>query len=178
MSNMVLPPSASGQMMARDEAMSRISDVPTPAREVWSPWNCPAELLPWLAWAFSVDTWDVTWSEAQKRGAIAASYGVHRRKGTVGAVRRALAGIGLDLELIEWWQETPKGEPYTFKVRVNINQGGVSQSQMTGIIDVVTATKNLRSHFAGVNIGATTSFGIYTAIVVGAGHAITIQAGN
>ena len=35
--------------------------------------NCPADVLPWLGWALSVDDWDQDWSEQQKRSAIAAS---------------------------------------------------------------------------------------------------------
>lgn len=35
-----------------------------------NPQRCPVELLPYLAWAFSVDRWDEHWTEQVKRIAI------------------------------------------------------------------------------------------------------------
>ncbi len=73
-----------------------------PNAHLWNPATCPAALLPWLAWALSVDEWDDTWTEATKRAVVAASVEVHRRKGTVGSIKRALAVAGLgDATLIE-----------------------------------------------------------------------------
>lgn len=67
-----------------------------------SPETCPPELLPWLAWAFSVDLWDAGWSEGAKRDVIDESVAVHRTKGTVGAVKRALAAAGYgDARIVE-----------------------------------------------------------------------------
>jgi hypothetical protein len=56
--------------------------------------------LPWLAWALSVDEWDETWTEAQKRETVAASYAVHSKKGTPYAVRHALEALGYDNVII------------------------------------------------------------------------------
>jgi phage tail P2-like protein len=67
-------------------------DIPNP--HLWNPATCPAALLPWLAWALSVDEWDDAWTEATKRAVIAASVEVHRRKGTVGSIKKALAAAG------------------------------------------------------------------------------------
>jgi len=64
--------------------------VPT----LWHPATCPARLLPWLAWAESVDDWNEEWSEERKRAVIAASRAVHRLKGTPAAIRQALAARG------------------------------------------------------------------------------------
>ncbi|TLP67083.1 phage tail protein I [Parasedimentitalea maritima] len=61
---------------------------------LWDPEICPEDLLPWLAWSFSVDNWDPKWAEEDKRAVIAGSVEVHRRKGTVGAVRQALTAAG------------------------------------------------------------------------------------
>jgi len=68
--------------------------VPVPNATLWTPATCPAALLPWLAWALSVDEWDGTWPEERQRAVIAASVAVHRRKGTRGAVVAALAAAG------------------------------------------------------------------------------------
>lgn len=77
----------------------------------------PAEHLPARAWGRSVDVWDPVWPEAIKRAVIVAAPQVHERKGTVYAVKTALAALGVDAAVIEWWQEVPKAAPYTFTVK-------------------------------------------------------------
>lgn len=88
----LFPPNATAQERAISEAIDRT--VPVVVREVWNPDTCPSDLLPWLAWAFSVDEWDSGWSDEVKRAAIAASVSIHRKKGTLWAVRTALENIG------------------------------------------------------------------------------------
>ena len=64
--------------------------------------TCPPHLLGWLAWAFSVDVWDEDWADHTKRRVIKRALLVHRVKGTLGAVRNALAAAGYgDAEVIE-----------------------------------------------------------------------------
>jgi phage tail P2-like protein len=98
----LLPPNATPVERGFEAAGARITALPVPVRDTWNPATCPATLLPWLAWALSVDNWDPTWTEGQQRAVIAASVAVHRRKGTVAAVREALAAAGYgDASLIE-----------------------------------------------------------------------------
>ena len=82
-------------------------------RQVWDPWACPAKLLPWLAWALSVDYWEDDWTEKEKRAVIAASIEVHRRKGTPAAMHRVVENLGFGFALVEWWELTPEGTPGT-----------------------------------------------------------------
>jgi phage tail P2-like protein len=98
----LLPANASRAERALATAVARISDVPMPHGDVWNPTTCPAALLPWLAWALSVDDWDEDWPEAVKRDVIRRSAEVHRLKGTRAGVRLALdaAGYG-DAEIVE-----------------------------------------------------------------------------
>jgi phage tail P2-like protein len=175
MSDVLLPANATEAERAMEQATARIGNVPVPARYMWSPQNCPVALLPWLAWAFSVDTWDPLWTEAQKRAAIAASYGVHRQKGTVGAVRSALAALGMNLDIVEWWEETPKGVPYTFRVSINVDQGSATQEQIIKLLEVVNSSKNLRSHMLGVDVQVNTGADLVFAGVTMIGNEINIQ---
>ena len=89
---------------------------------IWSPFECPAALLPWLAWSVSVDVWDTGWPEEVQRAAIAASPQVHRLKGTRGAVERALAALGIKTTIVEWWQQTPPARRGTFEVTAFITK--------------------------------------------------------
>jgi phage tail P2-like protein len=123
-----------------------VSEVPVPIASLWRPQDCPPEHLPWLAWAFSVDVWSPAWTDQQKRDAIGASYAVHRHKGTVGAMRTALAAIGYAIEMREWFQESPPGLPYTFGVIVDVGDDG-TDGQLFGDVEAVAlAAKNARSH--------------------------------
>ena len=98
------------------EASIRPNIGPDAIRQVWNAWRCPAKLLPWLAWALSVDYWDDEWTEKEKRAVIAASIDVHRRKGTVSAMRRAVEALGFSFQIVEWWETTPRGTPGTAEV--------------------------------------------------------------
>ena len=151
----LLPPSATHAEVAISRATARLADVPPMCRQMWDPATCPPSHLPWLAWAFSVDEWDSGWTDTQKRAVINASYTVHRHKGTVGAVRRALAALGYDTELSEWFQWLPQGEPYTFGVMGEIGDAGLPPTMYDDIERVALATKNVRSHLAWIRLRAT-----------------------
>lgn len=148
MTNQLLPPNSTLQELAAEQAMARIANVPVLVREVWNPDTCPSQALPWLAWAFSVDNWDDSWSDAQKRQAIKDSFLVHRRKGTAGSMKKALAALGFETQVYEWFQED--GEPYTFRVDANVFDESVSDEMLTRVQGIVAETKNLRSHVSDV----------------------------
>ncbi len=98
----LLPPNANEQERAIEAATARLGEVPVPLADLWNPERCPVSWLPWLAWALSVDEWDSAWSEQTKRDVIATSVDVHRHKGTVGALRKALVAIGYThVEILE-----------------------------------------------------------------------------
>lgn len=141
----LLPPSATLAERALEGAVSRLSSVPVPVGQVWDPATCPAGVLPWLAWALSVDDWDASWSEAQKRAAIAASIQVHRRKGTVGAVRRALQALGYEVEIDE-----NTGTAYTFGVLVDTAALNLSEADYERAERAALVAKNVRSHLASM----------------------------
>lgn len=104
MTETLLPSNATAQEIALDLATSRVGDVGAPLRPLWDPETCPAALLPWLAWALSVDEWEPEWPEDRKRQVIAASVEVHRKKGTRAAVRQAVAAAGYgDAQIVEFF---------------------------------------------------------------------------
>lgn len=155
MSEDLLPPNATAQERALALATARFTAVPVVVREVSTPHDAPSEILPWLAWAFSVDDWFADWNDSQKRQAIARSVSVHRYKGTIGALREALLALGLEVRVIEWYQMEPPGEPYTFDLEIDARQFEVTRDNLLKMLQVVDVTKNLRSHLIGVVPGAT-----------------------
>ena len=102
--------------------LARIALVdPTVIVKIWNPVTCPTVLLPWLAQGVSVDVWSDAWPEAQKRLVIAASPIVHRLKGTLGAVRRALSAFDLESRIVEWWQDGSRRG--TFRIELIYKNG-------------------------------------------------------
>jgi phage tail P2-like protein len=61
MSNL-LPPNATASEIALDDSTARLSVV-VDIEKLWNVATCPVALLPWLAWALSVDEWKDDWSE-------------------------------------------------------------------------------------------------------------------
>lgn len=102
----LLPPARTATEEALEQATARIGGTEVPVDRVMRPETCPEPLLPWLAWALSVDVWDAGWSEEAKRRSIAEAIPLHRTKGAVTSVRRALRGAGYgEAILIENWSE-------------------------------------------------------------------------
>jgi phage tail P2-like protein len=139
----LLPPNATPQERALSLTTGRAVDVPI--KTLWSPHTCPTGVLPWLAWALSVDEWDATWPEQTQRNVIAASIEQHRRKGTIGALRAALQRLGYDVEIDE-----QTGAAYTFTLRMRLGSGesaggAVAEDARAKVIRTALATKNVRS---------------------------------
>jgi len=99
----ILPPNSTEAEIAVEAALrGEIAEIPVILADLWSADRCPTQFLPWLAHALSVDEWDSGWPEAIQRDVIRASVSVHRRKGTVGAVRDAIRAFGFsEAEIIE-----------------------------------------------------------------------------
>lgn len=174
----LLPPNATQLERNIAEVNARLGDLPTPLRDLYIPDACPVEWLPWLAHFFSVDAWAPTWSEAQKRDTIKTSIKVHQLKGTIGAVRRALAAMGFDVRLQEWFNQLPAGAPFTYKLLLNASQVGFSKADLQYLQSVVDDTKNLRSHLSEVVIGINSTVTTGVACVARTGHDTTLRYGG
>lgn len=171
----LLPPNATPAERALSEAMAQVGDVPVIIKEVWNANTAPANVLPWLAWAFSVDDWDVNWTEQQKRNTIKGAVASQRIKGTIGAVKKQLAALGVDIQVQEWFNQLPPGNPYTFKLIVNTEQASVTQIGMKKIIEIVNTNKNLRSHMDLISVTANSESIVYTGAVCNIGTEITVS---
>lgn len=69
MNNTLLPPSASAWMRGAEAATAKLSGITVAIRTLWTPTACPVDLLPYLAWALSVDRWDKNWP-AEKKNSV------------------------------------------------------------------------------------------------------------
>jgi phage tail P2-like protein len=141
----LLPSNASAPERALSLATARIGEIDTPILSLWNPDTCSEALLPWLAWATSVDDWNANWTTATKRNVIKKSAEIHRKKGTVAGVRSLLDSFGIALQIVEWWQTTPKGTPHTFEIALGWLQ--TPAEVQDSIIKSVAAVKPVRSLF-------------------------------
>lgn len=124
--------------------------MPVPLRALHNPDAIAIDLLPWLAWHWSVDSWKPYWTEEVRRARVRNAMKIHRQKGTAKAVKDVVAAFGGSILLREWWQMTPKGEPFTFELVLTLT-GSSGQSATAEFVDDVIAevhrTKSIRSHF-------------------------------
>lgn len=146
----LLPPNATQLERNVAEVNARLGDLPVPLRALRIPAEAPAAWLPWLAHSLSVDAWQPSWTDSQKRASIASSIKVHRLKGTISAVREALGALGLRIQVQEWFQIQPRGEPYTFRLIVTADQVGYDKATLDKVQNVVNDAKNLRSHMSEI----------------------------
>ena len=145
----LLPPGSTALERALERVTLDLLDIATPIRAVWSPDQCPPPLLPWLAWGLSLDNWSSDWSIPVKRERIRQAIPIARRKGTSESVRSVVASFGGSVAIREWWQTTPRGEPHTFAMVLNLGQSGVPATAafVDQVIAEVSRVKPVRSHF-------------------------------
>lgn len=83
--------------LMRDFEAAALRGLPVSINTIWNPQSCPANILPWLAWALHVtdsEGWSQAMTVQNKRDLLSASFMLHRRKGTAQSVKDALAAIG------------------------------------------------------------------------------------
>lgn len=177
MTDSLLPANLSDLERELDIAISRIEQVSIPISELWNPNTCPLEALPFLAWALSVDQWRSDWSEKIKRQVVAGSLDVHRVKGTRPAIERALSDLGIDAQLVEWFEASPKAQPYTFDITAWVNDNitpdadsVLSKELYDLLFAAVVNAKNTRSGFT-FKVGAK-----FSSNTIGVGSVIEGQA--
>lgn len=107
-------------------------------------------LLPYLARAFSVDRWDRNWPEETKRQVIRDAWLIHRHKGTISALRRAIEPLGYLIRVSEWWEFG--GEPGTFTVEVGTLDSGVTEEMYLEMERLIADARPVSRHMTGLNI--------------------------
>ncbi|HBN7642434.1 phage tail protein I [Pseudomonas aeruginosa] len=158
----LLPPNASPLERKLEQATLRLGTMAVPLRELWNPETCPANLLPWLAWTLSLDSWQPYWPEAVKRARIRSAVDIQRRKGTAKSVRDVVRSFGSSLALREWWQKEPMGTPHTFEVVLTLGASVPNTAAyQQDIIKEIERTKPVRSHFTlTLGLAATGGLGL------------------
>jgi phage tail P2-like protein len=169
-----LPPNATPIELALEDTMRAHFGAPVDIDDLWNPATIPAPLLPWLAWALSVDVWDSAWDEARKRAVVAASIQTHRVKGTIGALKRAIAAFDRGIEIAEWFDYG--GAPFHFKAVIDVTGTPFTLAEMTSIFETIEAAKNARSKLETLSLSLSNPATIKNAVGITAGITITLGA--
>ncbi len=149
-----LPPTATPLAKALDILEERLFSLPVQMISK-DPVTADVGMLDHLAWEYSVDVWDIDWSEGTKRKVIALADEIHRHKGTRHAVQRALEAFDVRMDLLEWWEESPEGTPGTFIVTV------FNGETMAGDAEIVIDIPLMRALVSVVERAAPVSRGFY-----------------
>ncbi|MBH3358781.1 phage tail protein I [Pseudomonas guariconensis] len=149
-------------------------DLRSALRTLYNPDTCPPHLLYQLAWAWSVDRWDDTWSEATKRSVIRSAFFVHKYKGTVGALRRVVEPFGYLIEIIEWFELAPPGVPGTFALKVGVADEGISEETYLELTRLIDDAKPVSRHLVGLDISLETRVPAYQAVPVFEGELLEV----
>ena len=155
----LLPPNSTSLERAIEAAAYESPEIPL--RTLYNPDTCPAHLLHQLAWAWSVDRWDETWSEAVKRSVCRSAFFVHSRKGTIGALRRVVEPFGYLIEVIEWFNTVPEGVPGTFALKIGVSDEGISEETYQELTWLIDDARPVSRHMTGLAISLETVGSIF-----------------
>lgn len=178
MTDSLLPANASKLDRAAEKVIEHCTQFPVDVRDLWDPWRCPFELLPWLAWAYSVDSWSEYWPEETKRRVVDSSFQVHKHKATPFAVQRALDSLGIKTDIVEWWEAAGSGERGTMKVLALVNDnltgdadGLINANMLQLVTESINTAKRGSIHF-DVELGISFEESIGFAAAWSAGYGI------
>lgn len=94
-------------------------------------------------------TWCDSWSVDMKRSVLKATIADKRIVGTLKAVKNAVSALSGTAEVVEWWQEEPKGVPHTFTIKATVSgvKGGISAALQHDLIRQIDYSKPVRSWY-------------------------------
>lgn len=154
------------------EACAGVSDLAVPLRDLWNPEKCPVKFLPYLAWAFSVDRWDEKWTAAEKRQAVKDAFYIHRRKGTVAAIRRVIENLGYTMTIQEWWTVAdPAG---TFRLSIDVNEIGITPAMVNELERLIGNVRPVSRHLSQLSLSVKVSGVVNIGSAVFDGDILTI----
>ncbi|CAX57650.1 Phage tail protein I [Erwinia billingiae Eb661] len=170
--NSLLPPSASDLERRLAAACSDMANLSVPLRDLLNPDVCPVRLLPYLAWAWSVDRWDEGWTESVKRKVVKDAFYIHQHKGTTTAIRRVVEPFGFLLRISEWWKNGDA--PGTFRLDIGVQDQGISEETYQELERLISDAKPVSRHLIGMSINLQSSGSLPVAAACYSGDELTV----
>lgn len=152
MTQSLLPPNSTPLERALEKTAARNFDLPVEnIKTLWNPDTCPTALLPYCAVNNGLRQWSDNWPENVKRQRIASAIEIARHTGTAKSIKDVVAAFGGAVVLREWFETTPRGDPYTFDLVLTVNSqsdAAPTAKYVDDIIRAIVAAKPVRSQFA------------------------------
>lgn len=176
MSNL-LPPNSTLFERNLSDISSKNMALPVNIRSISRIDNVPDQFLSFLAWQYSVDSWDNNWQPSLKRERVKKSFGQHRVKGTRAAVRNVLAQFGYTCTFTEWFDMNPIGEPGTFKLELDLNGTELNEDTYIEVNRLVKDAKPASRHMTNLIINVLPLCVPRYAVGLHSAETVTIYAG-
>jgi phage tail P2-like protein len=138
--------------------------------------NLPSDALPHLAEQYHVtgnEGWLQAVTETEKRNLIKKAIEIHRTRGTKHSLIKVLETLNVDGDITEWFEYD--GDPYHFKVRLNVFNRPINESTENKLISLINDYKNVRSHLEGIEVVLASKLKQQIASCVVIGEIVTIQ---
>ena len=144
MADQLLPSNATPFERDMEQSMALYDDLrDIPIDRLWSAGECPAPLLPWLAWGLGVGRWDPGWPEELRRAVVANAIRQHKERGTLAAVRRALTDVGAVFDI----EENPGGARHTMAVSIYNSNALLGARDLATVRSYIDDAKRFSTHY-------------------------------
>ncbi|EIT7079804.1 phage tail protein I, partial [Escherichia coli] len=97
---------------------------------------------------------------------------IHRHKGTISALRRAVEPLGYLIEVKEWWQLNE--EPGTFRIVVGVLDQGITDEMHQELERLIADAKPVSRHLTGLAISLSVNGKIFVGTGCYHGDALTV----
>ncbi|ARU25319.1 glucose-6-phosphate 1-dehydrogenase (plasmid) [Ralstonia solanacearum] len=153
---MLPPPLASDERFrVLDQLAARISGIDLAPLLVYLVDTVDASALPVLAEQLHIlgEGWQFALDDGARRRLLKRSIELHRYKGTRWAIQQVLETLALSGQVSEWFEYG--GQPYHFKINVDLTTRGIDEATFDALVALVTEYKNVRSHLELLTLSLT-----------------------
>jgi len=154
------------------ERLEGIADEAAVVGDVRDAMAVDARYLPVLAEDYQTYFLDEATNEEERRRMIAASLSVHRRKGSIWALRMGFEATGYPVTVQEWTEYG--GDPYYFRLIVDVSGREIGDEQISKIAELTEEMKNVRSHLDYIQPELGNAGRVEAICVSGGGETVTV----
>lgn len=141
--------------LSYDERIEKLKEELQVISTLANPKLANEDFLPYLAHNYQVDFWSNDLTLDEKRAIIDFSINLHRKKGTLSALKAVLKRLNIDVTFYEWFEY--EGLPYHFKIDVDFFNRPVEDKDIKLIEEFVEIYKNTKSILENLNINLKTN---------------------
>ena len=141
--------------LSYDERIEKLKEELQVISTLANPKLANEDFLPYLAHNYQVDFWSNDLTLDEKRAIIDFSINLHRKKGTLSALKAVLKRLNIDVTFYEWFEY--EGLPYHFKIDVDFLNRPVEDKDIKLIEEFVEIYKNTKSILEILNINLKTN---------------------